>query len=62
MTEVIEKNELVSRAVIYLEQQLEEKGNGQAYLLLDNTCMRFNLGPLDAARLERIFHERLFNK
>lgn len=62
MAELIEKNELVRRACAYLEQQLSGKGDQRAASLLDEACMRFNLGPLDAAKLERIFRERLAKK
>lgn len=62
MSELIEKNELVRRAASYLEQQLLEKKDWQPDSLLDDACMRFNLGPLDAMKLEQVFHERLRKK
>lgn len=62
MSELIEKNELVRRAAAYLEQLLLEKQNRRPASLLDDACMRFNLGPLDAMKLEQIFRERLATK
>lgn len=59
MATIIHKNELVRRAIAWLDQQLAGDPHADALKLLDEAAMRFNLGPADAADLERLFKERM---
>lgn len=59
MATIIAKNELVRRAVRYLDERLAAKPQIAASQLLDEACMRFNLGPADAENLQRLFDELL---
>lgn len=59
MGTIIYHNELVKRAIVYLEQSLVERPEARKADLLDDACMRFNLSPADASALERLFYERL---
>lgn len=58
MPELIFKNELVRRAIRYMDEELAIEPDKDFSRLLDETSMRFNLGPADAMELERLFRER----
>lgn len=58
MATIIHESELVRRAIEYIDQRLREEPNATKSALLDETAMRFNLGPLDAEALERVWRER----
>lgn len=59
MATIISENELVRRAIIYLDQRRQEKTTATRSELLDEAAMRFNLGPADAADLCRLFQDLL---
>lgn len=55
MSTLIPQGELVRKAAAYItEQRASDPGKSLA-LLLDEAGMRFNLTPLDAQALERLF-------
>lgn len=62
MPAIIHKSELVRRAITWLDQCLAENPAKDWKRLVDEASMRFNLGPLDAADLERLFSERFIKK
>lgn len=62
MATIIHKSELVRRAIIYLDQLQLEKPCATKMELVEEASMRFNLGPADAADLERLFRERTAKK
>lgn len=59
MATVINQSELLRRAVVWLDARRQERPDAPLMDLLEETGMRFNLGPLDAANLERLFREKL---
>jgi len=58
MATVIHQSELLRRAVTWLDKRRAERPGISLPELLDEAGMRFNLGPLDAASLERLFREQ----
>ena len=54
---LISRNELVRRAAAYIAEERAAHPEKALAVLLDEAGMRFNLTPLDAAALERIFQE-----
>ncbi|MBO4301504.1 MAG: hypothetical protein J5861_07885 [Desulfovibrio sp.] len=59
MATIVSQNELVRKAAAYLVEQKNLRPEASIATLLDEAGMRFNLTPLDAAALERLFHEQL---
>lgn len=57
MATVIPQSELVRKAAAYIAEQRAENPDKKLSTLLDEAGMRFNLNPLDAAALERLFSE-----
>lgn len=58
MSTIMPHSELVRKAAAYLaERRAQEPGKSLAGLL-DEAGMRFNLTPLDAASLERLFRKQ----
>lgn len=55
MTTIMPKSELVRRAFAYLQEERKQKPGKSLASLLDEAGMRFNLTPVDAAALERLF-------
>lgn len=55
MATIIHQNELLRRAVTWLDERHVEKPEATLAELLDEAGMRFNLGPADASNLERLF-------
>ncbi|MBO4368885.1 MAG: hypothetical protein J5803_02115 [Desulfovibrio sp.] len=58
MATVVSQSELVRKAAEYINEQLNANPKKDIHSLLDEAGMRFNLTPLDAASLERIFSEK----
>lgn len=54
---LVSRNELVRRAAAYIAEERAAHPEKSLSTLLDEAGMRFNLTPLDAAALERIFQE-----
>lgn len=52
---IIEHSELVARALEYVQGERLEHPERPLSSLLDEAGMRFNLSPLDAEQLARIF-------
>ncbi|MCR4666816.1 MAG: hypothetical protein K5657_05930 [Desulfovibrio sp.] len=57
MATVVSQSELVRKAAEYINEQRAANPDKDIQKLLDEAGMRFNLTPLDAASLERIFTE-----
>ena len=57
MTTIMPQGELVRKAAAYLAEQRALHTGKSLSALLDEAGMRFNLTPLDAAALERLFRE-----
>lgn len=57
MTTIMPQGELVRKAAAYLAEQRAQNPGKSLAALLDETGMRFNLTPLDAAALERVFRQ-----
>lgn len=57
MATVVSQSELVRKAAEYLAEQRNLRPQASISSLLDEAGMRFNLTPLDAAALERLFRE-----
>lgn len=57
MTTIMPQSELVRKAAAYLAEQRSQHSGKSLSALLDEAGMRFNLTPLDAAALERLFRE-----
>ncbi len=57
MTTIMPQSELVRKAAAYLAEQRALHTGKSLSALLDEAGMRFNLTPLDAAALERLFRE-----
>ena len=55
MTTIMPQGELVRKAAAYLAEQRTLHPGKSLSALLDEAGMRFNLTPLDAAALERVF-------
>ena len=54
---LIEHGEHVSRALEYVQEERLRRPDAPLSRLLDEAGMRFNLTPLDAAQLVRLFSE-----
>ncbi len=54
---LIEHGELVRRALEYVQEERRRRPDASLSRLLDEAGMRFNLTPLDAAQLSRLFSE-----
>lgn len=59
MATIMEQSELVSRALVFLCEKCAENPNVDLAAMLDEAGMRFNLGPGDAACLERLFRKEV---
>ncbi|MBQ9452232.1 MAG: hypothetical protein IJU65_02925 [Desulfovibrio sp.] len=57
MPTIIAQSELVRKAAAYLTEQRTLRPDASLATLLDEAGMRFNLTPLDAAALERLFRK-----
>mgnify|MGYP000756792422 CR=1 FL=1 len=55
---LIEHGELVRRALEYVQEERCLRPDASLSSLLDEAGMRFNLTPLDAAQLARLFSEK----
>ena len=55
---LIEHGELVRRALEYVQEERCRRPDAPLSSLLDEAGMRFNLTPLDAAQLARLFSEK----
>ncbi|MGE9986096.1 hypothetical protein [Desulfovibrio sp. SGI.169] len=55
MPTIMPKSELVRRAFAYLQEQRKLQPARSLSSLLDEAGMRFNLTPVDAEALERLF-------
>ena len=55
MTTIMPQGELVRKAAAYLAEQRAQHAGKSLSALLDEAGMRFNLTPLEAAALERLF-------
>lgn len=62
MATIMPQNELVSRALVFLSEKRAENPQANLAAMLDEAGMRFNLGPGDAACLERLFMRQLSEK
>lgn len=58
MATIMPKSELVKRAIVYMDELRLQKPNASLAQLLDETGMRFNLGPADADNLQQLFCSR----
>lgn len=57
MNTIMPQSELVRKAAVYLTDELNRNSGKSLATLLDETGMRFNLTPLDAMSLERLFQK-----
>ena len=57
MATIMPTSELVRKAAAFIAEERELHPDKKLSALLDEAGMRFNLNPLDAASLERIFTE-----
>ena len=57
MTTIMPQGELVRKAAAYLAEHRALHPGKSLSTLLDEAGMRFNLTPLDAAALERLFRD-----
>ena len=57
MTTIMPQGELVRKAAAYLAEQRALHTGKSLSALLDEAGMRFNLTPLEAAALERLFRK-----
>ena len=57
MASVVSQSELVRKAAEFINEKRNENPKADLAKLLDEAGMRYNLTPLDAASLERIFKE-----
>ena len=55
MTTIMPQGELVRKAAAFLAEQRAQNAGKSLSALLDEAGMRFNLTPLEAAALERLF-------
>ncbi|MBQ9406971.1 MAG: hypothetical protein IJU37_09605 [Desulfovibrio sp.] len=61
MATIVSQSELVRKAAAYLAEQRTLRPEVSLSTLLDEAGMRFNLTPLDAAALERLFQNQQDN-
>lgn len=57
MATIISQSDLVRKAAEYINEKLNQNPKADLSKLLDEAGMRYNLTPLDAASLERIFRK-----
>ncbi|MEG6501833.1 MULTISPECIES: hypothetical protein [unclassified Desulfovibrio] len=57
MSTIMPQSELVRKAAAYLAEERARDPRKSLALLLDEAGMRFNLTPLDAMSLERLFRK-----
>ena len=57
MATIVSQSELVRKAAEYINEKKAQDPSLSISKLLDDAGMRFNLTPLDAAALERIFSD-----
>lgn len=57
MATIMPHSELLRKAAAYLAEQRALDPTASLSRLLDEAGMRFNLNPLDAAALERLFQD-----
>ena len=57
MTTIMPQGELVRKAAAFLAEQRAQNAGKSLSALLDEAGMRFNLTPLEAAALERLFRK-----
>ena len=55
MPTIMPQNELVRKAAAFIAEERERNPQRALAALLDEAGMRFNLTPLDAVALERLF-------
>ncbi len=55
MSTIMPPSELLRRAVSYVSDEQKENPEKKLSAILDDAAMRFNLSPLDAGALERLF-------
>lgn len=55
MTTIMPQSELLRRAAAHVSEALAERPDRDLTWLLDETAMRFNLGPREQQALERLF-------
>ncbi len=58
MSTIMPQGELVRKAVAFIAEQREQHSEKSLTCLLDEAGMRFNLTPLDAAAIERLFQKK----
>ena len=57
MATVMVREELVRRALVFVDQTRQEKPECSLDVLMDEAGARFNLSPADSAALYRLFQE-----
>ena len=57
MATVIPQSELVKRAAVFIKDELAEHPEKSLSALMDEASMRFNLSPLEADALFRLFRK-----
>lgn len=57
MATVMPHNELVRKALLYIDERLAEVPGARVDALLDEAGARFNLSPLDSEALLSLFRE-----
>ena len=62
MNTIMPQGELVRKAAAYLSEERSHHPEKSLTTLLDETGMRFNLTPLDAMALERLFQQKPCSK
>ena len=55
MSGIISQGELLRRAAAYVAEERNDHPERSLHAILDEAGMRFNLTPLDAQALERLF-------
>lgn len=58
MSTIMPQGELVRKAVAFIAEQREQHPEKSLACLLDEAGMRFNLTPLDATAIERLFQKK----
>ncbi len=55
MTQIIPHNQLLQRALAYINEKIKEQSERPLEEILDQAGMQFNLTPLDMQALQKIF-------
>ena len=55
MPTIMPQSELLRRAVSYVNDSLKDQPGKAIHAVIDDAAMRFNLSPLDAEALQRLF-------